>query len=130
MVIVFPFLGAGFANIPPTFLISYKIQTRYYKTLKCSDQYIRDHLSGTKVEIWICSEYDAVFDFSCIVSCNLIKTSTLFCMSFLSKESDSELFKQSTCTFYAFEILLFKVFVNACKLTSEVPIDWSFFLGV
>ena len=28
----------------------------------------------------------------------------------------------------AFEILLFKVFINACKLTGEMPIDWSFSL--
>ena len=89
-----------------------------------------DHLSGTKVRIWIGSEYDAVFDFSCIASCNLTKTFTFFCMSFLSYESDSELFKQSTCAFYASEILLFKVLINACKLTGEMPIDWSFFLGV
>ena len=32
----------------------------------------------------------------------------------LSQESDSESFKQSTCTFYPPEILLFKVFINAC----------------
>ena len=56
------FLGAGFANIPPTFLI----QIRYSKTLKYSEKYIRDHLSGTKVRIWICSECDAVFYFSCM----------------------------------------------------------------
>ena len=98
--------------------------------LKYSEQYIRDHLSGTKVRIWIGSEYDALFDFSCIASGNLTKTFTFLCMSFLSKESDPELFKQSTCTFYASEILLFKVFINACKLTGEMPIDWSFFLGV
>ena len=80
----FSFLGAGFANIPPNFLISCEVQTRYSKTLKYSEQYIRDHLSGTKVRIWIGSEYDAVFDFSCIASCNLTKTFTFFCMSFLS----------------------------------------------
>ena len=49
----FPFLGAGFANIPPTFLIS--------KTLKYSEQYIRDHLSDTKAKSWICSACHAVF---------------------------------------------------------------------
>ena len=58
--IVFPFLGAGFSNIPPTFLISCGVQTRYSKALKYSEQYNRDHLSGTKVGIWICSEDDAV----------------------------------------------------------------------
>ena len=63
MVIDFPFLGAGFAIIPPTFLISYEVETRYSKTLKYSEQYIRDHLSGTKVGLWTCSEYDAVFIF-------------------------------------------------------------------
>ena len=33
-----------------------EVQTRYSKTLKYSQKYIRDHLSGTKVSIWICSE--------------------------------------------------------------------------
>ena len=80
----FSFLGAGFANISPAFLISCEFQTRYSKALKYSEQYIRDHLSGTKVRIWIGSEYDAVFNFSCIASCNLTKTFTFFCMSFLS----------------------------------------------
>ena len=108
------------------FLISCEVQTRYSKILKYSEQYIRDHLSGTKVRIWIGSEYDAVFNFSCIASCNLTKTFTFSCMSFLSQES----VKQSTCTFYASKILLFKVFVNACKLTGKMSIDWSFFIGV
>ena len=54
MVRVFPFLGAYFANIPPTFLISYEVQIRYLKTLKSFEKYIRDHLSGTKVRISIC----------------------------------------------------------------------------
>ena len=50
---IFPFLGAGFASIPPTFLISCEVQTRYSKTLKYSEQYIRirDHLLGIKVRI-------------------------------------------------------------------------------
>ena len=61
MVIVFPFLGVGFANISPTFLISCEVQIRHLKTLKYSEQYIRDPLSGTEVRIWVCSEYDAVF---------------------------------------------------------------------
>ena len=37
---------------------------------------------------------------------------------------------QSICTLNAPEILLFKVFINACQLTGEMPIDWSFFFGV
>ena len=49
--IVFPFLGAGFANIPSNFLISCEVQAKYSKTLKYSEQYIRDHLLGTKVRI-------------------------------------------------------------------------------
>ena len=61
MVIVFPFLGAGFVNISPNSLISCEVQTRYSKTLKYSEQYIQDYLSDTKARIWICSEYDAVF---------------------------------------------------------------------
>ena len=32
--------------------------------------------------------------------------------------------------FYSSEILLFKVFINACKVTGEMTIDWSFFLAV
>ena len=76
MVIAFPFLGAGFANISPTFLISCEVGTSCSKILKYSKQYIRDHLSGTKVRIWIGSEYDAIFNFSCTASCNLTKTFT------------------------------------------------------
>ena len=106
----FPFLGASFSSIPSSYLISYEVQTRYWKTLKYSEQYIRDHLLGTKVRIWICSEYDAVFSFSCITSCNLTKSFTFSFTSFLSKESYSKSFKQSTCTLYASEILLFKIF--------------------
>ena len=48
---------------------------------ECSEQYIRDHLSGTKVSIWIYFKYDAGFDFSCIALCNLTKS---FTFSFLS----------------------------------------------
>ena len=59
-------LRADSANIPPTILSSCEVQARYSKTLKYSEQYIGDHLSGTKVRIWIGSEYDAAFDFSCI----------------------------------------------------------------
>ena len=40
VVIVFLFLGGGFANTPPTFLISRKVQTRYSNALKYSQQYI------------------------------------------------------------------------------------------
>ena len=99
VMILFPFLGAGFANISPTFLISYKLQTRFSEILKYSERYIWDNLSGTKVRIWIRSEYDTVFNFSCIALCELTKALTFSCMSILSWESDAELFKQSTCTF-------------------------------
>ena len=74
----FSFLAACFANIPPTFLISFEVQTRYSKTFRYSQQYIRDHLSGTKLKIWICSEYDAVFNFSCIASCNQTNSFTFY----------------------------------------------------
>ena len=80
----FSILGTGFANISPTFLISCEVQTRYSKILKYSEQYIRNHLSGTKVRIWIGSEYDVAFNFSCIASCSLTKTFTYSCMSFSS----------------------------------------------
>ena len=81
MVRVFPFLGAGFSNIARTFFISFEVQTRHSKPLKDSEQYIQDHLSGTKVGIWICCEYDAVFIFSYIVLCNLTKPFTLCSIS-------------------------------------------------
>ena len=70
--------------------------------------------------------------FSCIASRNLTKSFILYFISFLSQESGFESFKQSTCTLYASEraILLFKAFINACKLRGEMPIDWRFFLGV
>ena len=55
----FSFFRSGFANIQSTFLISCEVQTRNSKTLERSEQYIRDHLSGPKVSIWICSEYDS-----------------------------------------------------------------------
>ena len=64
MAIVVLFSGAGLANIPPTFLISCEVRTRYSETFKYYEQYIRDHLSGNKIRIWICSEYDTVFNFS------------------------------------------------------------------
>ena len=79
----FSFLGAGFANISPTFLVSCEVQTSYSKILKYSEQYIPDHLSDTKVGIWTGSEYDAVFSFSCIALCKLTKTFTFSGMSFL-----------------------------------------------
>ena len=53
-------LVAGFVN----FLTLCAVHTRYSKTLKNSEQRFRDHLSGTKVTIWICSGYDVVFNFS------------------------------------------------------------------
>ena len=76
----FPFFRAGFANIPSTFLISCEVQTMYSKALKYSQQYIWDHLPGTKVRICICSEHDAVFNSSCIAFCNL--TSHLLSLSY------------------------------------------------
>ena len=58
--IAFSFSGACFDNISPTFLISCEVQTRYSRILKYSEEYIQDHLPGTKVRIWIVFEYDAV----------------------------------------------------------------------
>ena len=74
--------------------------------------------------IWCCFQ----FLLHCLVQPN--QAFTFSFISFLSQDLDSESFKQSTCTLYASEILFFKVFINACKLTGEMPIDWSFFLGV
>ena len=126
MVIVFPFLGAGFANISPTFLISCEVQTRYSKTLKYSEQYIRDHLSGTKVRIWICSEYDAVFNF--FLHC-LVQPKQVFDFLFHIKNQALN-FQAVNLYFVCFEISLFKVFINTCKLTDEMSIDLSFFFVV
>ena len=106
------------------FLASYKDFCKLQSFCLCTS--LRILFSG----IWICSEYDAVFNFSCTALCNLTKSFNFSFISLLSYESDSESFKQSTYTLYASEILLFKVFINACKLTGEIPIDWSFFLGV
>ena len=64
------------------------ISTRYSNTLKYSQQYIWHHLSGTKVRIWICSGYEAAFNFSCIASCNLPKSFTfsfISCCQYLAK---------------------------------------------
>ena len=80
----FPFLGKGFANFSTTFFTLGEVQTRDLKTLKYSEQYIQDHLSGIKVRIWICSEYDVVFNFSCISLCNLTKSFTFSVILFLS----------------------------------------------
>ena len=124
----FLFLEAGFANISSTFTISREVQTRYPKTLRYSQQYICDHLSGTKVRTWICSEYDAVISFSCIASYNLIKSFSFSCMSFLYE--NQTLNYSNIQLVHASEILLFKVFANACKLTGKMSIDWSVFLGV
>ena len=89
-------------------LASYKDFWKLQRFCLCSP--LQLYFSG----IWICSEYDAVFNSSCIASCNQTKSFTFSFTSFLSQESDSESFKQSTCTFYPSEILLFKVFINAC----------------
>ena len=43
-----------------------------------------NHLSGTKVRIWIHSEYNVVFNFSCLTSCNLTNPLTFSFISFLS----------------------------------------------
>ena len=47
----FSFLGARFADIPRAFLISCEVQTKYLKTLKYFEQYIWEHLAGTKIRI-------------------------------------------------------------------------------
>ena len=127
----FSFLGAGFANIPPNFLISCEVQTSDSKTLKYFEQCIRDHLSGTMVGIWIWSEYDAVFSFSCIALCNLTKSiHFLFHIIFIIRIRLCKSLKQSTFTLYASEILLIEVFILACEVTGEMPTDWSFCFGV
>ena len=68
------------------------------------------------------------FFLHCLVQPNQV-IQFLFHIIFIMR-TDSESFKQLTCTLYASEILLFKVFINPCKLAGEKSIDWSFFLGV
>ena len=82
VVIAFPFFRSRFYQYFTYVLISCEFQTKYLKILKYSAQYIRDHLSGTRVRIWMGSKYDAVFSFSCIASCNLTKTFGFSCMPF------------------------------------------------
>ena len=130
MVITFPFLGAGFAHIPPAFLVSCEVQTRYSKTLKCSERYIGDHLSGTKVKIWIFSEYDAAFNLFLHYLLNPYQVIHFLLHIIFIKRIRPWVFKQSTCTLYASKISLFNVFINECKLTVEIPIHCSFFHGV
>ena len=55
------------------FYLPFWFHVKYSRMLKNSELYIRDHLSGTKVTIWIDSEYDAVFDFSCVASWPFIR---------------------------------------------------------
>ena len=85
VVIVFRFLAAGFAIVSPSFLISCEVQTRYSKTLKYSEHYIRDHLSRTKVSMWICYKYNAIFNFSFIASCEPTKSFTFSFILFCNK---------------------------------------------
>ena len=127
--IVFPFLGAGFANIPLTFFISCEVQAKYSKTLKYAEQYIRDHLSDTKVRFgFVLNMILFLIFLHCLVQPNQAMH-FIFHIIFIIRIR-LWIFKQSTCTLYASEISLFKVFINACKLTGEMQIDWSFFLGV
>ena len=79
----FPFLGADFANMPPTFLSSHAVITRYSETVKY-EQYLQDHFSGTKLRIWIFSEHDAVFNFHFIALCNLTNSFAFSFVLFLS----------------------------------------------
>ena len=81
----FSFSRSRFWQYFTYFLISCEVQTRYSEMLKYYEQHIRDHLSGTRVRIWIGSKYDAVFSYSCIASCNLTHTFTFSCMSFSSR---------------------------------------------
>ena len=100
------------------------ISTRYSKILKYSQHYICDHLSGTKVRI--CSEYDAALNFSYIASYNLTKSFTFSFILFLSKESDSENFKQSSCVL----CMLLKycpLQFYACTVTDKMAIVLEFF---
>ena len=43
-------------------------------------------------------------------------------------KNQSLFFQAVNLYFYAFEISLFEVFINASKLTDEISIDWSFSL--
>ena len=75
--------------------------------------------------IWCCFQ----FFLHCLMQPNQVVIHFLFHVIFIIRIW-LWIFKQSTCTLYASEISLFKVLINACKLTGEMPIDWSFFFGV
>ena len=74
--------------------------------------------------IWCCFQ----FFLHCFVQPNQV-IHFLFHITFIIRIK-LWVFKQSTCTLHVSEISPFKVFTNACQLTGEIPIDWSFFLGV
>ena len=60
----------------------------------------------------------------------LVQVSHLLCHIIFIIRIRLWIFKQSTCTLYASEILLFKVFIKACKLARKILVDWSFLISV
>ena len=67
-----------------------------------------------------------VFLFKYLPTGNVIFINVYYQIKCFSGDSFSFL----VATLYAPEISLFKVFMNACKLTGEMPIDRSFFLSI
>ena len=96
---------------------------KVFKELKYSEQYIQVPSKNWDLFwIWYCFQSSL----HCLVQPNQF-IHFLFHMIFIIR---IRLFTFFTYTFYASEILLYKVFINACKLAVEMPIDWSYFLCV
>ena len=130
----FSFLVAAFANIPPTFLISCEVQTRYSRTLKYSEQYIQDHLLGTKV---ILESYHLfTFNFakmfhSTIFTFRPLKNITkhLFIMwhmvipfSFIFKSPALHKYVSASSLSESSKLLVLQFLVKCCKLNSVFKI--------
>ena len=118
------FSRANFTNIPPTFLISCDFN-KVFKDNKIFSTvilrpFIRYHGKNLDLfQIWCCFQ----FLLHCLMQTNQV-IHFLFHIIFVVR------IKQLPCTLYDSEILLFKFFIDACRLTDEMPIDRSFFLRV
>ena len=121
--------GAGFANILPTFFYFMWSTNKVFKDKIFSSVHLSPFIGyqGKNLDlfwIWCCFK----FFLHCLVQPNQV-IHFLFHILFIIRIG-LWIFQMSICTLYASEILLLNVFINAGKLTGEMQIDWSFFLGV
>ena len=132
MVIVFPFLRTGLANIPPTFFYLMRTLNKVLKNIKV---FWAVHLRPFTIWIWIWLEFGFVLNMMLFLifpalPCATYQSHSLSLSYHFYHKIQTLNFQTVNLYFYASEILLFTVFINACKLTGELPIDWSFLLGV